>query len=294
MNAILKFSCRIFDKLSRIWESPPTHKVWGTTLVVFFIMVYIAIELQHWIHLPEAVTAYLPHSRLAIIELAFTLTLVVEVMSLIFSLAHSVAISIGKQLEVLSLIFLRDVFKEFSHLHEPLKWDEISHAMPDMLVLAIVALLIFVILGYYYRVQEHRPVTNDEDEKISFVQAKKMVALALLISFVVLMGQDLWRFILHIEASVSPFESFYTLLLFSDILIVLLSLRYGSRYHIAFRNSGFAVATVFIRLSLMAPPRMGAMLGVITALFALGVTLAYNKYALPSYPDIPSKSVDYL
>jgi hypothetical protein len=72
------------------------------------------------------------------------------------------------------------------------------------------------------------------------------------------------------------FEEFYTMLVFSDILIVLISLRYSSNYIIAFRNSGFAVSTVLIRLALIAPVTMTAVLGVIAMLFNLGVLLAYT------------------
>lgn len=294
MKVFLRYTEKAFDILKNNWESPPAHKFWGTVLVLFFVVSYGLIELLHWHLLPESAAPYIPHSRLAIIELAFTLTLVVEVVSLVFSLAHSVAISVGKQFEVLSLIFLRDVFKEFSHLHEPFQWDEISHVMPEMLLTAISALLIFVILGYYYKIQQHRPLTDDEDEQLSFIQMKKLVALILLASFAFLAARSLWWYWHQIESVVSPFESFYSLLLFSDIFIVLLALRYGVRYHIAFRNSGFAVATVLIRLSLMAPPMIGAALGVLTTLFAVGVTLAYNGYHPPTFPDVNSRNVDYL
>jgi uncharacterized membrane protein len=77
----------------------------------------------------------------------------------------------------------------------------------------------------------------------------------------------------------SPFVSLYSLLIFTDVLLVLLSLRYSSSYHVAFRNSGFAVSTVMIRVALIAPPLVGAGLGAATALFTLAVTLAYNHFA---------------
>ena len=38
----------------------------------------------------------------------------------------------------------------------------------------------------------------------------------------------------------------------SIVLIVLISLRYSSTYNVVFRNSGYALATVFIRLALIA------------------------------------------
>jgi uncharacterized membrane protein YczE len=39
------------------------------------------------------------------------------------------------------------------------------------------------------------------------------------------------------------------------------------------------VATVLIRLALIAPITIGAMIGVGTTLFALGISLAYNSFA---------------
>ncbi|SDA88909.1 hypothetical protein SAMN03080617_03124 [Algoriphagus alkaliphilus] len=49
------------------------------------------------------------------IELAFNVLLIFEAMSLIFLFPDSVADSVGKQFEIISLILLRDAFKEFGH-----------------------------------------------------------------------------------------------------------------------------------------------------------------------------------
>lgn len=46
---------------------------------------------------------------------------------------------------------------------------------------------------------------------------------------------------------------------------------------LAFRNSGFAVATVVIRLALTAPPFINVDLGLDAAFFAIGVTWIYNQ-----------------
>ena len=78
---------------------------------------------------------------------------------------------------------------------------------------------------------------------------------------------------------VAFFDACYTVLIFADVLLVLVSLRYSSTYHVVFRNSGFAIATVLIRLALIAPAPINALLGVSSALFALGLTVAYNAFA---------------
>ena len=62
------------------------------------------------------------------------------------------------------------------------------------------------------------------------------------------------------------------------MLLVLVSLRYSSSYEILFRNSGFAVATVVVRLALTAPPFFNVLLGVGAMVFAIGITFAYNGF----------------
>jgi hypothetical protein len=84
---------------------------------------------------------------------------------------------------------------------------------------------------------------------------------------------------LALGESVPFFNTFYTVLIFSDVLIVLISLRYSATYHVVFRNSGFAAATVMIRLALAGPRYLGTALGVAAALFNLGVAAAYNYVA---------------
>ena len=48
-----------------------------------------------------------------------------------------------------------------------------------------------------------------------------------------------------------------------------------------FRNSGFAGATVLIRLALSAPPYVNSGLAVASMLFALGLLVAYNRFRAP-------------
>ena len=133
---------------------------------------------------------------------------------------------------------------------------------------------IFALLVAYYRLQRHHPITSAE-ERASFVSAKKAIALLLIVVFVSIGAEHLWHWVRG--GAVHPFfEVFYTVLIFSDVLIVLISLRYGSTYRVVFRNSGFAATTVILRLALSAPPITNAALGLFAVAVACGVTLAYN------------------
>ena len=278
MASSLTWLGNLFDYLQTRWESAQTHRVIGSIITLSFIFTLAIIELNRRHLFPSPLNTIIPTNHLVAIKWAFTFSLVFEVISLIFSLAESVSISVGKQFEIFSLILLRDAFKVFSHLHEPLVWPDIKQALLSIITPAIGALFIFVILGFYYQIQHHAPIIKDGQSKTTFILLKKSLALLLLISFIVIALNNLWGYLTkgHPETA---FELFFTLLIFNDILIVLISLGYSTKYCVVFRNSGFAVATLLVRLAFIAPVMVSTLLGVSAALFALGVTVVYNKFA---------------
>ena len=75
------------------------------------------------------------------------------------------------------------------------------------------------------------------------------------------------------------FKSFYTVLIFSDIVIVLIALRYTLNYYKIFRYSAFVLATILIRISLSAKPVIDVIIGVAATIFVLILTLAYNYFS---------------
>ena len=291
MTSVLIHFGRLFDYLQARWESPRTHRVIGSIITLSFIFALGIIELNRRHLLSSPLRALVPTNHLVAIKWAFIFSLVFEVISLIFSLAESVSISVGKQFEIFSLILLRDSFKVFSHLNEPLAWAEIKQAILSIVTPAVGALFIFIILGFYYKVQYHAPVIKDGQSKTTFILLKKTMALILLISFIAIGLNNFWGYLTKGRPE-TAFELFFTLLIFSDILIVLISLGYSTRYCVVFRNSGFAVATLLVRLAFIAPVMISALLGVGAALFALWVTIVYNKFALiegkqfHTFPDI--------
>jgi hypothetical protein len=270
----------LFDRLEAGWHSAAARRLVADALVAIFLVALVCIELARRALLPEPFLHVLPTSHFYAVEIAFYLLLGYEVVGLVFAIARSVANAAGKQFEIFSLILLRQSFEAFGHLPEPLTWHEVRPTALQMLFDCVGALGIFVVLGFYYRLQRHRPLSSDTRDRDSFIAAKKLIALVLLVVFAVLgtraaMGQVLFR------ERHRFFETLYTILIFADILVVLLSSRYSSTYRVVFRNSGVAISTVLLRLALSAPPPVNALLGLGAALFALGLTVAYNRFAAP-------------
>lgn len=267
----------LYDALESAWERNAGHRTLGVVLVASFLGSIAVIEINRQGFLPGPVSRALTTNHFGAVTVAFTLLLVIEILALVFALAHSVALSVGKQLELLSLILLRKVFLEIGKFGEPVEWARAADAIPVVMTDLAGALLIFVVVGFYYRIQRHQPITLGEQERVSFLAAKKVVALALLAAFLFLGIVDLSRYVTGAPIF-SLFEAFYTVLIFSDILIVLISLCYSAEYHVVFRNSGFAATTVVIRLALAAPPYINALLGLGAALSAVGLSWAYNFF----------------
>lgn len=269
----------LFDALERRWESHAARRLVADGLVAVFLVTLLFIELGRRGLLPAALAPALPQSHFHAVQVAFYLLLGYEVVGLVFGLARSVANAAGKQFEIFSLILLRQSFETFGHLDEPLVWSEVRLAVPEMLANGAGALVIFVLLGFYYRLQRHQPLSLDARDRQSFIAAKKAIALVLLVLF---LGGAAWTLggqLTHGHVAPPFFEALYTLLIFADILVVLISTRYSSTYRVVFRNSGVAVSTVLLRLALSAPPYLNAGLGAAAAGFAVCLTLAYNAWS---------------
>jgi hypothetical protein len=269
---VLRRLGRLFDRIEALWEGERTRRIVASLLVAVFVAMVVAIELGRRGVLPARLAGTLPDNHFRAVELAFYLLLAWEVVGLVFSLARSVTAAAGKQFEIFSLILLRHSFEEFGHLDEPVTWEGAREAVVRMIANGFGALALFVVLGFYYAAQRHAPLSDDARDTQGFVAAKKALALLLLVVFAALAGRTL--LFGHREF----FESFYTVLVFADVLVVLVSLRYSTRYAVVFRNSGLAVATVLLRVALSAPAFYNAALGLAAALFALGLTLAANRF----------------
>lgn len=272
---VLHRASDLFEWLERRWEGQRMQRAVGSLLVAVFLVSLLVLDLNIRGWLPPALSQLLPRSHFYAVEVAFTLLLLVEVLSLIFVLERSVSSAVGKQIEILSLILLRLSFKQFIYFDEPITWVQVQGSLFPMVSDAVGALLIFVVLGFYYRLQRHIPITADAEDQSNFIAAKRLVALAMLVVFAVVGVGELVAMLRDGRPGLF-FEQFYTVLIFTDVLIVLISLRYSSTYHVVFRNSGYALATVFIRLALIAPAPINAGLGLGVALFAVGLTMAYN------------------
>ncbi len=278
MNTLLNLFSTIFDRIGAFWKKEETHKRVSAILVVIFIVALGVIELNRQGLLPEHISKSLPTSHYLAINLAFFLVLVLEVISLIFTLPQSMSKALGKQFEILALIFLRSSFKELSYLPEPIDISGHTDVIWHILSYGGGAVVIFGLLGVYLSMLKHLDDALFPGPSLErFIKAKKTVSMIMLLIFVAMGGWDIW---LHLfsDRGFDFFQSFYTVLIFSDILLVLIAQSFLPQFPAVFRNSGYSLATLLIRLSLTAPIYYNVMIGVFSILFALLLTHVYNTF----------------
>ncbi len=265
----------LFDRVEVLWESKRTPKLISGILILAFSITLLVVVLARLA--PQSTFPSTSNLFLAV-DISFTLLLIFEILGLIFVLPRSVADSVGKQFEILSIILLRSAFKEFGRISDPVLHGsiDIMELMP-MLADAFGALLIFLIIGYYYHFQRHEKITHSKQEQQEFISFKKLLALLLLLTFTVIGITDLWSALVS-DVYRPSFNTFYTILIFADVLILLYSLRYQSLYINLFRYSSYVFATLLIRLSLSSPAFINVATGVLAGAFVLGLTLIYNKF----------------
>ncbi len=278
MDKIFNFSSHMFELTHTFWEKEKTHKIVSSILVVIFILALGVIEINRQGLLPGFLTEKIPTSHYMAINLAFSLVLILEVISLIFALPASMSKALGKQFEILALIFLRSSFKELSALPEPINVSGHTEVLWHILSYGGGAIAIFGLLGIYLLMLRNLDEALFPGPSLDrFIKAKKTVGLLMLIIFLCMGCYNTWLIIIG-SPGFHFFQYFYTLLIFSDILLVLIAQSFLPQFPAVFRNSGYALATLLIRLSLTAPVYYDVLIGIFSITFALILTLVYNKF----------------
>lgn len=124
-----------------------------------------------------------------------------------------------------------------------------------------------------------------------FVISKKLLSLTLFVIFLGIGIRDAWIHI-HTGEDMRFFETIYTVLIFADIALVLISQRYMPSFHAVFRNSGFVIGTLMMRLALSATPPWDTAASLFAAAYVLALTWAtrYFRPAALRGPQLPASS----
>ena len=211
------------------------------------------------------------------IEITFSVLLLFEMISLAFVIPDSIANSIGKQIEILSLVQLRSSFKEFAKIDLEVSILDQLPSLYKMITYGAGSLVVFFLVSYYYKIQKHKAITSDGEDRRKFVALKQIIALFVLLALLILHVQDVYYILLD-GKWMHSIDKFYTILIFADLLFLFVAFKYTIHYADIFRYSAFVLITIFIRLALLSTTYLSASLGVFAAGFAILVVAFHNKF----------------
>ncbi len=234
----------------------------------------------------------IPNNYFSAIYAAFTFILFYEIISMVFALPYSIARSVAKQYEVISLVIVRHIFEytgDFTHI-KSLTEDY----MPFLSLAASIfgSLGIFFLIGIFRKVQLHTGLETTKENLLIFVFLKKILALFLFGVILWLGVQEVMHFISflisdpslpqgsgdHGHFGYSFYKIVFSVMIFTDILLVLITMQYGGSYQLVFRNTGLLISTVLLRISFSAEMITGILLVNTAVIIAILSTLIYNMH----------------
>ena len=215
------------------------------------------------------------NSALQAMYTPFSVILIAEVYLLVYYLPTSFARSLGKQIEIVALIEIRSVFKSLDQISE---WPWDADFFPHL----IAALALGGILVLFYALLPRRLARIEEVQLNSFVRIKTLIAglltvLLLLISVYafVAWGLDLVLHPSHLHSDPNAifYNTFFTVLILVDVLLLVVSFRYLDDFGLILRNSGFIIATILLRQALGSEPWHGLAYDVTAGVLAVLMVL---------------------
>jgi hypothetical protein len=233
---------------------------------------------------------------IASIYTPFSFVLLYEVYLLVFYLPSSITVYVGKQYEIITLIIIRKIFKDISGVQLDVPWFSAPENLQLTYDIATTFLLFGILLLFYRSNTMRQRVSTTIDAAASrFIQRKRLVAALLaptlfglaLFSLIDWFRQDVMS-IGNVVGSLRDinevfFDQFFTILIFTHVLLLLLSLFYSDRFRVVIRNSMFVISTILIRLSFDVDGLTRAGLIVSAVAFGWIILVLHNQYERMEY-----------
>jgi hypothetical protein len=242
---------------------------------------------------PPALIAGIGQNYLTAISTPFNFILFYEVLTLIAALPESTTRSIANQFEIVSLIFIREVFKDIAEASEMVTQHKLTmEALPVVLDMWS-GFLMYLMVAIFQHVARHgvHPTESHtaSPDRLRFVARKKVVAVGLAALLVGLAANSLGAFAMAAvrslatgQAAIEPATTFYndlfTAMIFTDVLILILSLVVSGHYETVFRNAAFVVSIILIRFALTEGYPYGAPVALLSMVFGILVLLVFNYH----------------
>jgi hypothetical protein len=256
------------------------------SFAIHLLLIYLSRSLPH----PPPLLAGIGRNYLTAISTPFNFILFYEVLTLIAALPASTTRSIANQFEIISLIFIRDVFKDIARADTLITGQRLTQQAMPLFVDMCAALLMFFLVAVfqYVALRQVRPRRTREASQgwQRFILQKKVVAVGLAILLLIMAAYNVALFVINtynttghlvtLEYVTTFYNDLFTVMIFTDVLVLILSLVASGQYELVFRNAAFIVSIILIRFSMTEERPYGAPLALFAMLFGVLTLLIFN------------------
>lgn len=267
------------------------EKIVVRTAIISFILhlLFIAVVDSHLLNPPAFKDLFI--SPISAIYTPFSIILIYEVYLLVYYLPKSITNYIGKQYEIITLILIRKIFYDLSKLEFSPNWFSIDGDL-KFTVDILATLVLFSLIFLFYKINSKSKHKSAEitEKTNKYIRLKKVFASLLVPTVAILALYSLgnWLFEttqnpLDISDSIKSintvfFDDFFSILILTDVLLLLFSFLQTDQFSRVIRNSGFIISTILIKLSFSADGILNAILIVVAVSFGVIILFIYNQY----------------
>jgi hypothetical protein len=261
------------------------------TLVASIVgfMIHLALVAIFNMGFLGALEASLFSNPISAIYTPFSIILIYEIYVLIYFLPRSFTTSLLKQFEIIALILIRRIFGDISKINFELATIQDKEVVQLFIDLLSVLVLLTIIL-FYTRVNKGLAQLKPASSDAVFRQYKKQLAAALVVIIFVISSVHLTDYLYvvfagdHLFAGMENdlnaifYKDFFTVLILSDVLVLLLSYGLTKENFKLLRNTGFVISTVLIRISFSTQGFYNSVFIITGALFGLAILKIYYEF----------------
>lgn len=300
MTAYQKLSAFFLSKLLSEKARERSEKIIVIIAIVSFFAHLLLITLNDLQILELNDYSELLSNPIAAIYTPFSFILVYEVYLLVYYLPKSTTTYIGKQYEIITLILIRRVFKDLSKLKFTSNWFQVKDDLQFTYDLVATVALFYLIFVFYKLSLKKKNVSTNEKvalNTLKFRTLKQTIAGCLIPIFVVLAVYSFGNWVYEnfflagktvdsiTDVNRIFFSEFFTILILTDVLLLLLSFLNTDEFSKVIRNSGFIISTILIKLSFGIDGLLNTLLIVVAVLFGVSILSIYNQHEKITIPE---------
>jgi hypothetical protein len=234
------------------------------------------------------------NNPIAAIYTPFSFILVYEVYLLVYYLPRSTTTYIGKQYEIMTLIVIRRIFKDLSQLQLTQDWFKVTS---DLLLTydLIATMILFLLILLFYKLNRKSQAESEASSPLpseitQFIKMKTVIAKCLVPIFLFLAFFSLGEWVYDSFFSTNPntasiqnvnkvfFDTCFTILILTDVLLLLISFLHTDKFNRVIRNSGFIISTILIKISFGIDGLLNIVLIVVAVLFGVIILAIFNQF----------------